>query len=877
MKKFFLFAAIAAMSAASLTLGASSPAGLHAGLSALQQADTVMTDSAAAGTDSLAVKDSVATSDSLMKNYSAVITEDAETSEGLMTIHKVKSTWYLEIPDSLMGKPMLLASKISAISDNEDAIAGQMPEDPILVEWSKDDEKVYLLDISRQANYSATGSLRKGFKLNYMKPVMSAFPIKTVSPDSSAVVIDVTKFFCANERYMSPFAEPSALEQLLGAKSNKGVFKQDMSGILSSKAFPQNIVFKTRMVYTLSSEPFTAIMTVSMIRLADTPMKPRLSDHRIGYFTDRHTVYSENRDGLETVGYINRWNLQPKPEDMARYMAGELVEPEKPIVYYIDDAFPAKWRPYLKEGIEDWQRAFEKIGFKNAIVAKDYPLGDPDFDPDDIRYSCLRYASTDIANAMGPSWTDPRSGEIINGSVYFYHDVLKLLHNWRFVQTAAVDPAARKEVYDMDTMGPLLRYLVVHEVGHTLGLMHNMRGSFAYPVDSLRSRTFTDVYGTTASVMDYARYNYVAQPGDNVRWLLPPRLGPYDYFAIEWGYKPIFDAATPEDEKPVLNSWILAKGDDPMYRYGRQEIFTAIDPASQTESLGDDAIAASEYGISNLKIIMNNLLAWTAKSGEDYSYSEEMYKELLSQFNRYMGHVSKYIGGNYLEYPVYGDGKTTSFVPVDRKTQRAALRFVVESLKELPEWMENENIIKYFGPGSTGIYDYQASYVKRLLGFSKKVANTYARTEHGYSQYEYLEDLFDLVFKRTKQGKRLSKADMNMEYAFIYGLFDDLNLLKKSGSGLGFADDSDLFADDAMPCACAVDWESPELEKELEYARKESDASISNKEIQFYLLLEAKDLMNKKVKSGTKEMRAHYSYLAHEINKVAGTVGKKAK
>ena len=812
--------------------------------------------------------------DTVKCGYSSLITAEAETSRGLMDIHRVGTAWYLEIPDSLMGRPMLLASKISAISDNKDAIAGQMPEDPVLTEWSRDDSKVYLLDASRQASYSATGNLRKGFERNYMKPVMESFPIKAFSPDSTSVVIDVTEFFCADESYMSPFSRPSELETLLGRSGTKGSFRKDMSGIIGFKAFPENIIFKSRMVYTVSSEPFTAIMTVSMIRLPDTPMRPRLADIRIGYFTDSHTEYSDSRDGVVKKEHINRWNLQPKPEDKARYLAGELVEPEKPIVYYVDDAFPDKWKPYLKQGIEDWQAAFEKAGFKNAIIAKDYPDDDPDFDPDDIRYSCLRYATTDIANAMGPSWTDPRSGEIIQGSVYFYHNVLKLLHNWRFVQTAAVDPAAREKVFSMETMGPLLRYLVVHEIGHTLGLMHNMRGSYAYPVDSLRSRTFTDRYGTTASVMDYARYNYVAQPGDDVQWLLPPVLGPYDYFAIEWGYRQVPGTSTPEEEKPVLNGWIKAKGDDPMYRYGRQEIFTAIDPASQTESLGDDAVKAGKYGIANLKRIMSHLIEWTAEDGEDYSYSEDMYKEILKQFNRYMGHAAKYIGGNILEYPVYGDNKQTSFIPVPKKKQIQALEFIMENLKELPDWMADEKVIKYFGTGSPGIYDYQASYVSRLLGFSRKVASTAQRSDDPYTQYEYLSDIYDLVFRPSIKGHRLTRGDMNMEYAFIYSLFDDLDLLDGKGSSRRFADPGFPDGDSGLPCEM-MEAGLEEAAAELAYAKKETAGSISNKEICYSLLMKAGELMEKRAKSGTREMKAHYSYLAYEIGKVTGDVGKK--
>lgn len=810
--------------------------------------------------------DSTSSSDKGMKPYDKVITDEAETSRGLMDIHKVKSDYYLEIPYSLMGKPMLLSSKVSATSDNSDVIAGQMPQDPLMLEWSCDESKVYLLDASVRAKCDSTEAIARGFALNYMKPVFKAFPIKTISPDSSSVVIDVTKFFCADENYMSPFIPASIFDGLFGINRLKGTFKSDMSSIQSFKAFPENIIFKTRMVYTVTSEPFTAIVTVSMIRLPDEPMRPRLSDHRIGYFTNRYVSYSENKDRSETVSYINRWNLSPKPEDIEKFRSGELVEPEKPIVYYIDDAFPEKWRPYIKEGVEDWQMAFEKIGFKNAIVARDYP-DDPSFDPDDIRYSCVRYASTRIANAMGPSWTDPRSGEIIQGSVYFYHDVLKLLHNWRFIQTSTVDPKAREQVYDMEVMGPLLRYLIVHEIGHTLGLMHNMRGSYAYPVDSLRSPSFTAKYGTTASVMDYARYNYVAQPGDGVEWLLPPRLGPYDYFAIRWGYEPILDADTPEEEKPVLNGWIREKDGDPMYMYGEQEIFSLVDPASQTESLGDDAMKASSYGIKNLKVIMDNLVGWTAEKDKDYKYTQEMYNEVLKQFNRYMGHCTKYIGGNFLQYPVYGDGKP-AYVAVPRKKQKEALEFVYANVYELSEWMMDNDLLKLFDPGNSVIYDYQASYVRTLMSQYARVGYTAKTSADPYTQYEYLNDLYRLVFRKTLAGKRLTRTDMNMEYAFVYTLFENLDLLE-GGTAKKIADLESLVPEETLPCAW-MEYREQADGTSLAKARRESDIKISGKEIYFGILSDLQKVLEKRAGSGPGEQAAHYSYLSYEVSKALG-------
>lgn len=815
--------------------------------------------------------DTVKTDGDGKKSYDKVITAEAETARGVMDIHKVKKNYYLEIPFALMGKPMLLATKVSSTSDNSDVIAGQMPSDPLQVEWSCDEDNVYLLDGTLRADCDTTEAIYKGFKLNYMKPIMKSFEIKAVNPDSTGVVIDVSKFFCSDEPYMSPFIPSSPFDGLFGVSRKSGSFQSDKSAILGFKAFPQNIVFRTRMSYKVAKDPFTAVVTVSMIQLPDKPMRYRLADYRIGYFTNAYVRFTEKTDRSEPVKYITRWNIAPKAEDLEKYKAGELVEPEKPIVYYVDSAFPDEWRPYLKEGIEDWQRAFEAIGFKNAIVARDYPADDPAFDPDDIRYSCLRYSASNVANAMGPSWTDPRSGEIINGSVYFYHDVLKLLHNWSFIQTAVVNPEARKEVYTAEQMGPLLRYLVVHEIGHTLGLMHNMRASYAYPVDSLRSKTFTQEYGTTPSVMDYARYNYIAQPEDGISWLLPPRLGVYDCFAISWGYKPIFEAADPEAEKPVLNAWIKAHADDPMYWYGEQEFLSSVDPAAQTESLGDDAVKAGEYGIRNLKVVMRNLRDWTGRDGEDYTYTKEMYNEVLKQFNRYMGHTFKYIGGNFLLYPVHGDGKT-AFEPVSKAKQKEALKFVYDNAVDMSNWLQDPAVLRQFDPGNPLINDLQAAYVRNMLSAYPKVGYTSRQSDDPYSVEEYIDDVYSLVFGKTIAGKPLTLSDRNMEYAFVYAVFDYLGMLKSpASSGKSFASD-DMFSlgvfsrDDIWPCQhIGCGHAAHQAEHSLTVARRESDIKIQGKAVFYSTLLKIQKIVDKRASSAKGADKDHYKFLAHEI------------
>lgn len=799
-------------------------------------------------------------------SYDKIITKDAVTEKGMMDIHKVKSAYYLEIPYALLGKPMLLAGRVSEISANDDIIAGQMPRNPFFVEWEADEDRVYLLDAASKAVSVPGQSIVEGFARNNIKPVMKAFPIKAVNPDSTAVVIDVSKFFCGDEKHLSPFTPSSPLDGLFGVSRIKGSFKGDMSSIVGFRAFPQNILFKTRMVYTVSDAPFTALMTSSLVLLPDEPMRPRLSDDRLGIFSEVKTLYSEDLDRTQRIEYINRWNLQPRAEDVAKYKRGQKVVPEKQIVYWVDNSFPEKWRPHLKAGIEVWQRAFEEIGFKEAIVAKDFP-DDPDFDPNDIRNSCLIYASSPTANAMGPSWTDPRSGEIIQGSVYFYHNVLKLLHNWRFIQTAAADPEARPEVYDMKTMGPLLTYLVAHEIGHTLGLMHNMRGSYAYPVEKLRDPAFTSKYGTTASIMDYARFNYVAQPGDGVKNFLPPALGPYDYFIIRWAYTPLFDAATPEQEKLTLNKWLLEKSGDPVYQYGAQEFLTSVDPASQSESLGDDAVEAGRYGIKNLKVIIANLKEWTAREGENYDYTKEMYEEVFKQFNRYMGHASKYIGGNFLQTPVYGDNKP-NFIPVDKALQKKALEFVLRSVKELPEWMLDEKLTTLFPPNNDVIFDYQVNIVRSLASVMTlgKVGSTAKNSKAPYTQQEYLDDLFNLVWEGSIAGHQITWGEQKMQYAYVHTMLGALDMYEPVAAAPKSLDELFAGEETGLPCYF-MEYGRREHATSMAASTKESDLKINAKTLYFAQLRKVRQLLDGLVGNTTGPLKSHYEYLAFEVDK----------
>ncbi|MDA0757518.1 MAG: zinc-dependent metalloprotease [Bacteroidetes bacterium] len=700
------------------------------------------------------------------KSYEDIITKDAVTDHGLFDIHKVKEKYYYEINDSLLGREMLMVTRIAKTASGIGFGGGK--QNTQVLRWHKKDQNILLRVVSHSVVANDSLPISEAVLNSNFEPILYSFKIETVNRDSTSTVIEVTKLFTDD---VKPLGYPQSRRKSYKITS----LDSKRSFIESLKSYPQNIESRHVKTYNSSEPPSNASVGAisleinnSMILLPKVPMRRRYSDQRVGWFDRSQVDYGLDNQESKSLKYLDRWRLEVKDEDLERFNNGELVIPKKQIVYYIDRATPVKWRQFIKDGIEDWQVAFEAAGFKEAIIAKDPPTKeeDPDWSPEDIRYSVVRYLASPIPNANGPHVSDPRSGEILESDINWYHNVMTLLRNWFFVQTAAINDEARGVAFKDEVMGRLIRFVSSHEVGHTLGLPHNMGSSSAYPVDSLRSATFTDKFGTAPSIMDYARFNYIAQPEDKGVALMP-NIGVYDKYAIKWGYRPILSAEKAEDEKAVLDKWILNNQNSLLHRFGS----AGIDPSSQTEDLGNDAVKAGEYGIKNLKRIVPNLIDWTSEDGKDYSDLNTMYGQVLSQFNRYMGHVVSNIGGVYQYYKTY-DQDGPVYTHVQKSHQKKCIEFLNIQLFETPNWMIDTNILNKieFAGITNRIRSTQSRTLNSILDFGKMarlIENEAINGSNAYTLIEMMSDLKRGIWKELYTNKTIDVYRRNLQLAYL--------------------------------------------------------------------------------------------------------------
>lgn len=726
-----------------------------------------------------------------LKPYAQVITPKAKSSFGFLTVHKVDNNYFFEIPDSMLNRDILIVNRISKAPTSRQKSRVGYPGDilgsKVIRFENKDNKRILVREYSYRERSENKDGMFQSVRNSNTQPIVANFGIETIKKDSLTrnYVINVSVFLQKENPLFSFDADSKEYIGLLNMVG-EGTY------IDTLKAFPKNIEISTTVTYQSKKGmsnvgfletgspriPLTYELNSSMVLLPEVPMKARLFDPRVGYFTVGYTDFDSNPQGIEYKKLITRWRLEPKDE--AAYLRGELVEPKKPIIIYIDPATPKKWVPYLIQGVNDWQVAFEKAGFKNAIYALEAPTDDPSWSLEDARHSAIVYKPSDIPNASGPHINDPRTGEILETHINWYHNVMSLLRDWYMIQAGTIDEAARKMQLDDELMGQLIRFVSSHEVGHTLGLRHNFGSSHTVPVEKLRDKAWVEANGHTPSIMDYARFNYVAQPEDGItRAGIFPRIGIYDKWSIEWGYRWLPQFQTPEDEVAFSNQSIIEKlKTDVRYTFGTES--DPNDPRNQSEDLGDDSMLASLYGIKNLKRIVPQILTWSYEPNKSYAGAGEIYSGVVSQFNRYLGHVTKNVAGIYSNSITVEqtDEIAREFVPAN--IQKRAIAFLNEQLFTTPEWLIDRQLMEKAKILPVNVIcSLQSGVLARLINkntLDKMSENEILNGKKAYTSAQMFNDLKKVIWSNLRQSDIYKR---NMQKAYVENL---INLLDKKGN-----------------------------------------------------------------------------------------------
>ena len=752
----------------------------------------------AAKTENEAKKDSTAKKGNTAA-YNDFI-KDAVTKNGLFKIHTIKDKIYFEIPNEVLGKDLLIVNKISSVPAqiNNAGINKGINYENKLIRFYKDEKnnKVWAKTFDPKISVNKKDNIALSVRDNYVESIIEGFEIKTYGKDS-AVVVQVNNVFNGTSK---------SFNNLFDNIGMGGSVRTKDSYIEEVKSFPQNVVIKSQLTTQVSEGKTTAekadltVGTTTNIVLLPEPMVGRFSDDRVGYFTTPKIYFSDKQQRVDNKELITRWRLEPKEQEVGKYLSGQLVEPKKLIVYYIDPATPKQWQQAIIDGVHDWNKAFEKAGFKNVISARLPDPEDKEFDVDDVRYSVITYAASSMANAMGPSVVDPRTGEILESDIIWWHNVMTLLQSWMRVQTGIIDPEARGNVFPDAKMANAIRFVSSHEVGHTFGLKHNMGSSFAYSVEDLRKPDFTEKMGGTApSIMDYARFNYVAQEGDGVKQITP-KIGVYDEFAINFGYR-WTGKSSPEEELSITKSWIDKHDGDPKYFYGEQQSET-IDPRSQSEDLGNNAMKAGEYGIINLKKTIPNIIEWSTKDGETYEEAKAFYNQVINQWYVYNTHTLANIGGFYLT-PLVKGNKMKSYIPVPYQTQKEALNFLKKNILTLPKWLfinPLKDVLKPTKNTPAGAVEqspynifrerqaailYNLMHDERLLRILEAEFLQTEGNEKIMTVAELFDDLRKFIFDKSLKNRSLTIAERMTQKNYVDALIIDVGrIYEKTEKGI---------------------------------------------------------------------------------------------
>ncbi len=798
---------------------------------------------------------------------------DSSTSDTFSLYQTTKNKVYMGFPKALMGRRMLVGGTVAESSNPTFVSVGTKYVKPTYLQIDLCDSLVVLSVPGTNATASDP-LMRTALERSYAPKVLKRIPVQAMSKDSSEVIFEVTSLLNDAAPKGSSFSPNKDVNWFSDIKT----FSDNASiRVHVNVDFTQNLLLMKRKLGTGS-----VAYTVSFLLLPETPMPSRVQDSRVGIFpvgpgegSLKYDLSCEH-DGFKGYVLASRWRLELS--DTTAWQNGLGTTVRKPIVWYVDNSFPESWKAPIKEGVLAWNAAFEAIGLKDVMQVKDFPSAeeDPEFDPDNLKYSCIRYIPNATMNASGPSWVDPVTGEILNASVLVYNDVVKLINNWRFVQTSQVDEKVRTVKMPEDVISESLVYVISHEIGHTLGLMHNMGASSAYPTDSLRNATFTAKYGTTPSIMDYARFNYVAQPQDKGVKLVPPSLGVYDEYAIKWLYTPVVGAKDMWEEYRIAEKIVDEKDGDPMFRYGPQQIpsygYGAYDPSARTEDLGDDPIKSSDYGIKNLKYILSNMNEWVGSDDEDFTHRGDLYTQLVNQYNRYIGNVLAQVGGIYLNRVKEGSSLKPSS-PVDKKTQKASLKWVMTQLKT-SSWLNEASVTSNFPLSSSkscAVCAVQAKALVSTVADNVMLASLVPGVKDPYTIRNFFDDLYTELFASSVAGKKLSAEEKALQRNALTACASATKSLLGSKS---FADECEaeenILEDTQMWCGFDESSLGQETSPYQKVVNIEAVSEVDGYRIAFLEKVKTRTASLKA--SAPVEDRAHYEYLYARVCTALQTV-----
>ena len=819
--------------------------------------------------------------------------KQVKTAHGLMTVHKIGDKVLVEFPIRLLGKDMMLTSSIENISDNGEGVVGQFAGYGLPFCFTRLDStlqaRIFLID--KPLNNSLETNWNEAIERSNAGGVYGTFKIKAYTPDSSAVVVDMTPLFMEYSPYTTPFTAIGG-NSFFGLISREHEYKKECSMLKDVDAFDNNIMVTCELGFIENQYLFGAFKVIPgdvkvsvttnkmLMLLPEEPMRPRLADPRLGVSFMEVSQVENARKGVKSTFYTKRWRVEPVDE--VAHRRGEMVEVKKPIVFYMDTLMPKEWQPYIKEGIESWNEAFEKIGFKDVVRVVDFPKDDPDFNANNIKYSTIRYAPLwlDMQNSMH---VDPRTGEILNASLYIYDGLVSGLKTNRMLTTMATDPSVRTTRFSEEMIGELIRVEIMREAGINLGLVYNAGASAVYPVDSLRSPSFTREHGLSPSVMDYVPCNYIAQPGDvekGVR-MVPGGLGEYDYYVIRWLYEPIPTVTTPKDEFATLDRWIREGRTNPKYRFGKVPYYY-YDPRCFTGDLGDDHLKALEYAVNNLKIAVRNFYDWYAEGDEDLSLRSQLYNSLRGQLQKRINDVSVNLGGFY-QMEAFSTVEEPSYVVVPGAIQKAAVKCMIDMAKDLA-WLENKAVEKKLEIRNSNV-DQIRSFVLGTLTFRLKYVALGAEKGGDYSLAEYVEDIYRNVWDGTLKNRPLEKYEMDLQKEFLGSVVASSTIATTAGNftprrGIAMAGHEGAISPET------IDRKQLNLIREQLAVLPEKGMSPEERSgfyptmqvvmpgdyipVNYYfdMLFKIQDLLKGAVTKSSGETKLHYEYLLYKINKM---------